>query len=235
MKVTRRGFTLIELLVVIAIIAILAAILFPVFAQAREKARQASCLSNCKQMGLALEQYKQDWEGFFPRRTLGPTFKVDPSDPNCPEGPAKYFNVMSDLIGSDYGHYISWMDALYPYVKHVKFFNCPSNEYSRGYGANSQLIPDLSASSVNETSINYPAELATFFDYQFGWWLAIPGGQYNVYCYDPDPENRKAIAPHMDGTNFVFSDGHAKWVKRGGMEMSWDDRTKQRRWDPAAP
>ncbi len=62
----RRGFTLIELLVVIAIIAILAAILFPVFARAREKARQASCLSNLKQLGLAMLMYVQDYDGVFP-------------------------------------------------------------------------------------------------------------------------------------------------------------------------
>src|ERR671930_500085 len=62
----RRGFTLIELLVVIAVIAILAAILFPVFAQAREKARQAACLSNCKQLGTALQLYVQDYDERFP-------------------------------------------------------------------------------------------------------------------------------------------------------------------------
>lgn len=62
-----KGFTLIELLVVIAIIAILAAILFPVFAQAREKARAASCLSNCKQLGTAAMMYSQDWDEKFPR------------------------------------------------------------------------------------------------------------------------------------------------------------------------
>src|SRR2546426_2934798 len=69
----RRGFTLIELLVVIAIIAILAAILFPVFAQAREKARQISCLSNQKQLGTAMQLYLQDWDERFPNwRTLVP-------------------------------------------------------------------------------------------------------------------------------------------------------------------
>ncbi len=62
----RRGFTLIELLVVIAIIAILAAILFPVFAQAREKARAIKCLSEAKQLGLAIAQYEQDYDGVFP-------------------------------------------------------------------------------------------------------------------------------------------------------------------------
>jgi len=62
----RRGFTLIELLVVIAIIAILAAILFPVFARVREKARQTDCLSNIRQLGVAFGLYKSDWEGAFP-------------------------------------------------------------------------------------------------------------------------------------------------------------------------
>jgi prepilin-type N-terminal cleavage/methylation domain-containing protein len=61
-----RGFTLIELLVVIAIIAILAAILFPVFAQARAKARQAACLNNVKQIALGISMYRQDWDGFGP-------------------------------------------------------------------------------------------------------------------------------------------------------------------------
>jgi prepilin-type N-terminal cleavage/methylation domain-containing protein len=62
----RQGFTLIELLVVIAIIAILAAILFPVFAQAREKARQTQCVSNCRQIGMGIQMYLNDYDGKFP-------------------------------------------------------------------------------------------------------------------------------------------------------------------------
>lgn len=108
-----RAFTLIELLVVIAIIAILAAILFPVFAQAREKARQASCLSNEKQTGLAIMQYVQDYDETFP--TTGLYYVDDWSNPN----------------GSNY-HY--WAYNIQPYMKSVQAIWCPSDGgSSNGY------------------------------------------------------------------------------------------------------
>src|SRR5216684_722695 len=98
------GFTLIELLVVIAIIAILAAILFPVFAMAREKARQASCLSNQKQLGTAMSMYIQDYDERFPNwRTLVP---VSPDHPNGK---------------------ITWVENMQPYSKNKKIWVCPSD------------------------------------------------------------------------------------------------------------
>ena len=100
-KSFRVGFTLIELLVVIAIIAILAAILFPVFSQARDKARQAACTSNLKQVGLALLQYAQDYDGFFPAAYAYP-FCWD----NCPR--------------------LIWADYCQPYIKNTQIFACPS-------------------------------------------------------------------------------------------------------------
>ena len=99
------AFTLIELLVVIAIIAILAAILFPVFAQAREAARKASCLSNTKQMGNAIQMYTQDYDEVLPATGYAYIQGVSVNDLRQPK----------------------WMDVLQPYVKNDAVFNCPSD------------------------------------------------------------------------------------------------------------
>src|SRR5690348_141788 len=108
----RSGFTLIELLVVIAIIAILAAILFPVFAQAREKARATSCLSNTKQLGLAIEMYAQDYD------EAGPTGM------------------------DDWAHGDGWAGQVYPYVKNTAIFRCPDDSANAivSYALNEDLL-----------------------------------------------------------------------------------------------
>jgi prepilin-type N-terminal cleavage/methylation domain-containing protein/prepilin-type processing-associated H-X9-DG protein len=111
----QRGFTLIELLVVIAIIAILAAILFPVFAQAREKARQATCQSNLKQFGLALAMYASDYDGFFPNPggrgvRSGPNCGAAPL-PGCGNGAAWYSASWQNGAVTDSGQ------GLWPYIK----------------------------------------------------------------------------------------------------------------------
>jgi len=109
-----QGFTLIELLVVIAIIAILAAILFPVFARARENARRSSCQSNLKQIGIGLLQYSQDYDELLVQRGYGPTF--------------------ADEAGtSDTTTKYKWMDAIQPYVKSEQVFNCPSDSLIASY------------------------------------------------------------------------------------------------------
>ena len=113
---TRTGFTLIELLVVIAIIAILAAILFPVFAQAREKARQTSCLSNMKQIGTGIMMYVQDYDETYPCNWQG--------DGN----PFWEFWWQSHpTTGANAGPAYKWMDSVYPYIKNEQIFTCPSS------------------------------------------------------------------------------------------------------------
>src|SRR6476659_7951599 len=104
----KNAFTLIELLVVIAIIAILAAILFPVFARARENARRSSCQSNLKQIGLGLLQYAQDYDERLPFFFYG-------VDGNATDPPT--------VANPRY----KWMDAIYPYVKSEQIFACPSD------------------------------------------------------------------------------------------------------------
>lgn len=107
MKSKKSGFTLIELLVVIAIIAILAAILFPVFSRAREQARSAACLSHAKQIGLALAMYAQDWDEVLPIQIIPCHWGVYGAQGN-PYGP------------------LMWTEQLYPYVKNWQVFSCPS-------------------------------------------------------------------------------------------------------------
>src|SRR5438876_7465379 len=126
----RRAFTLIELLVVIAIIAILAAILFPAFAQAREKARQAACFSNCKQLGLAYQMYAQDYD-----ESIVPACNAN-----------AHYDAKTDPR--------AWYDGLLePYVKSLGVFHCPSFRPSPypsylgtfiGYSTRSNAIPVFS-------------------------------------------------------------------------------------------
>jgi len=110
----RRGFTLIELLVVIAIIAILAAILFPVFAQARAKARATSCLSNVKQLTLGMNMYAQDYDETYPQWHWDSCYNGGNSWDGCPKNSA---------IGL-------WWNAIYPYVKNAGVYQCPDNNYN---------------------------------------------------------------------------------------------------------
>ncbi len=225
----RRGFTLIELLVVIAIIAILAAILFPVFARAREKARQASCQSNLKQLVLALNMYTSDTEETFP-----PNYHVTGS-PVTLEG-GRVVNAGGALF---------WMQEIYPYVKNGGIFNCPTHpglwngyywDIEPHYGYNRWLgryHPKSTLSGSGEpTRVAYvkaPAETPAIMDGVY--YLACPdstdNGLYNAAL---------PCALHQGFAGMSFVDGHVKAVKvedwTTNNTESWTDPIWIK-WDPS--
>jgi prepilin-type N-terminal cleavage/methylation domain-containing protein/prepilin-type processing-associated H-X9-DG protein len=201
---SRRAFTLIELLVVIAIIAILAAILFPVFARAREQARKIACLSNARQMGTAIQMYIQDY------------------DENLPM--ANYW-FMDTQVVSDWGFTVTiWPDLLMPYVKNHQIFACPSRATegvgtpapwgdtqtrALGYALNDTLDWEVAipGRSVNRSlaRIQNPAERVIIGEswqpwmYPMSVWY-IPLIGFPAYTHGGMP-------------NWVFVDGHAKTMK----------------------
>ncbi|BDI29945.1 hypothetical protein CCAX7_19960 [Capsulimonas corticalis] len=146
-KTVKLGFTLIELLVVIAIIAILAAILFPVFAKAREKARQISCLSNEKQLGLGLLQYSQDNDEVLGQAWHG-NGGYQASDPT--PGNVKY----------------KWMDAIYPYVKSTQVFHCPdfNNDLSTPTAPTGNYVPYQQLTGPDDTHYGSYSMNASYWD-----------------------------------------------------------------------
>lgn len=192
----RRGFTLIELLVVIAIIAILAAILFPVFAKAREKARQASCLSNVKQLGLATLSYVQDYDECLP---YGQEVSWAP-------------------IATDCGFF---GNAVLPYCKNSQIFRCPSVPQSynytwrnigfmwSSYGYNKLLDTGRALAIFQQ-----PAETVLLLDARNAWIDSVP----NVYARVGDGDYNGPTAFHNEGINVGYLDGHAKWSKLGGLK-----------------
>jgi prepilin-type N-terminal cleavage/methylation domain-containing protein len=221
----QQGFTLIELLVVIAIIAILAAILFPVFAQARDKARQTTCLSNCKQIGLGLMMYAQDYDETFPASR----------------------HASSGCNGGSY--FDAWNKVIQPYIKNEQIFACPadftkqaSERQTRSYVAlagppnllsgceylNGVMGPNWGAALA---AVNAPAGTVCIYErWEYGshidtasyvhanldgdWCrggasrVAYPR-KANWFSYNPPTYD----GPHAMGGNLIFCDGHARWLR----------------------
>jgi len=228
---SRTAFTLIELLVVIAIISILAAILFPVFARARESARRASCLSNLKQIGLGIMMYVQDYdENYPPRGYSTPDTQVPPDGTwYSTGGNTSWF----------------WQQLIYPYTKSDQVYYCPSGSavthpYSGNYGTNGNILVGVSSTVpvVSMAKLQSPSTIYMIMDagpYYINYNMVY--SPYGAFWYLPGTEkyvgtpaadvvdgsgnhlNSNAQADyasdgrHFDGINMTFGDGHAKWLK----------------------
>ncbi len=203
-----RGFTLIELLVVIAVIAILAAILFPVFSQAREAARRTSCLSNLKQLGTAVLLYTQDYDEVLPL--------------------AAYATASFDFL--------TWHDLTDPYARNKAIWHCPSSRVSKtdqngritthfGYNVRylTTIAPDFSNadghSAVSLAAVQTPAETVLLSDARSsmpGSWCGddgkflLPPSAADAHCWG------RPNALHAEGSNLLWVDGHARWQRPGG-------------------
>jgi prepilin-type N-terminal cleavage/methylation domain-containing protein/prepilin-type processing-associated H-X9-DG protein len=216
----KTAFTLIELLVVIAIIAILAAILFPVFAQAREKARQTSCTSNEKQIGTAILLYSQDYDETLPLGSY-----MDPTNTS----PTPWMHIVDPYVKGGYPNRAADVSS-----QKLSVFACPSfnpsiigNRPSHSYAVNRLLMP----SHINEAipvwgweatkslaSLGTPAQTV----------LLVEAAGSRIFT-DGDDVNSKASRPSVDqqcqavyllardrhsaGSNTLFGDGHVKWYR----------------------
>jgi prepilin-type N-terminal cleavage/methylation domain-containing protein/prepilin-type processing-associated H-X9-DG protein len=215
------GFTLIELLVVIAIIAILAAILFPVFAMARERARTSMCLSNQKQLGTAMVMYTQDYDERFP------TWLDDvPKDADHPNGEN------------------TWVENLQPYSQNKKIWQCPSDDITgeanaeglklgsatqnsywlnayifRWSGSNSQVKSPYPSAALAE--INYPATSIVYCDGIVNTGKAVYPGPPHEYC-GAAAWCLKSEQRHSSGINFTFADGHVHWYRVDQLKTTYD-------------
>jgi prepilin-type N-terminal cleavage/methylation domain-containing protein/prepilin-type processing-associated H-X9-DG protein len=240
----RTGFTLIELLVVIAIIAILAAILFPVFARARENARRSSCQSNLKQLGLGVMQYVQDYDEKYPYALMGDNGTPSPA-------------------GTGFGTtYWIWYQTLQPYTRSFQVAVCPSGNgaysqtpYDGHYGANRLMMPDgrptapppIAAASIESVATTYLLMDA-------GPYMVTPSdatGPGGSFWYTPgacgpggDTTTANAFAAweksdcqtgrHLEGNNIAFADGHVKWLKNTKV-VEEAKKTGNGAWNPANP
>jgi prepilin-type N-terminal cleavage/methylation domain-containing protein/prepilin-type processing-associated H-X9-DG protein len=248
------GFTLIELLIVIAIIALLAAILFPVFSRARENARRASCQSNLKQIGMAFTQYSQDYDERIPYWS--------------------YTYLQGVSTRTQY-----WDETIYPYVKSIEVFRCPSAPATIGtswrmYATDGQPSAQVqyAVNTLNPQNINSGTGAPFYYNSNKGQNPRLhifgEGGgtlNYNVptivqyespsetiwsFCADvtgntgwntgyglhnPLSATTTVAKRHFDGSNYLFADGHVKWYQPSSVNKKWWTIIKSGWWTSQSP
>lgn len=203
MKQAHHAFTLIELLVVIAIIALLAAILFPVFARARENARKTSCLNNMKQLALGIQQYTQDFDEMLPSSTDG-----NPDGVNVVGGWIFY-----SVFGST-GTFDVRRGSLYPYTKSTQLYICPSDTFGKRTGL-SYAISACMVSNTRVAGVRAGRSLADYNGTAGGTSMWMLFGEENAGGSTDDgylSTGNTWTPRHLQGTTLAFLDGHVKFV-----------------------
>lgn len=202
----KKAFSLVEILVVIAILSILAALLLPAFVLAKEKAQRASCLSNLKQIGSALEMYRQDFDGYFP-------YAVDPLDRNTP---------LADIpFPTSFQQQIPFLpqinEVLRPYSSQ-QIFRCPADT---GFDFDDRTGQPLDARPTSyekfKTSYYYRTELAALKVHESSLSQAT---QFNVF-FDGTGRWHAGGLDMLSRYNVLFADGHAKNLTRAQLDEAW--------------
>lgn len=196
MQYRRRGFTLIELLVVIAIIALLAALLFPVFATARERARASACLSNMGQLGRAFMLYADDWDETLPggapytrRPNMGDWVGMTRWGGPC----SKQYPMLPEA------------GSLWPYTRNADLYICPSGQETRDYRLSYAFNCYLDYAPLAAVARAKPgiSGLVLLIDES----KSLNDG---FFCAENPADIPEKI--HLGGANYVFADGHARWA-----------------------
>jgi len=198
---TRRAFTLIELMVVIAIIALLAALLLPALSQAKSRAWSVRCVSNLRQIGLAMRMYSDDFNELFPESgTVIPWGGVDYAPPF---GSGKH----------------SWMEQLISFTVNTNLYHCPADlksSFSYFNGVRAAFVAlGYNRGSVNSKSILFPSAYVLGGDTVDFNPMDADKDDYDQNCVGGVANGTPALAwqTHNRGQNILFADGHAKWYK----------------------
>jgi prepilin-type N-terminal cleavage/methylation domain-containing protein/prepilin-type processing-associated H-X9-DG protein len=233
----RRAFTLIELVVVIAIIALLAAILFPVFSQAREKARQAACLSNMKQLGLAISLYQQDYDGHYV-----PKYNCEKYHSEYPDHCASPLRNPDDTLTPAVPEWLPAADVpagtdylLHPYVRNEDVRLCPSRKITpRALPDVTDLRDDTSRYAINgwdsyfgskvskpgtspqgkhDAEVAEPSATLLLWEHNYNTAECQIGQAFESDTMNPEDAPTHWFTSHSGGGNVLWCDGHTRWMR----------------------